>query len=109
MSDQLHAPAALALRNSPRYELYKRLGAPKSRAGRYEEEKNLTPIPTELSQPCSPLKVKSSACCLPYVGLLIGVFFDPEDRSDMANFQRCMPKIGIFITTAVEPQRLYTG
>jgi hypothetical protein len=35
MSGQLHAPAALARRKSPRYPLDRRLGGPQSRSGRH--------------------------------------------------------------------------
>jgi hypothetical protein len=40
-SGQLHAPAALTPGKSPRYPLDRRLGGPRSRSGRYGEEKNL--------------------------------------------------------------------
>jgi hypothetical protein len=33
--------------------------------------------------PCSPLKVKSSACYLLRNGFLLGVFLDPENGGDM--------------------------
>jgi hypothetical protein len=42
---QLHVSAALPKRKSPRYPLYRRLGGPQSRSGRYGEEKNSQPLP----------------------------------------------------------------
>jgi hypothetical protein len=38
MSGQLHAPAALPPGKSSRYPLYRRLGGPQRRSGRYGEE-----------------------------------------------------------------------
>jgi hypothetical protein len=42
---QLHAHAALPPGKDPRYPLYRRLGGPQSRSGRYEKEKNRLPLP----------------------------------------------------------------
>jgi hypothetical protein len=43
ISGQIHAPAALPRGKSPLYPLYRRLGGPQSRSGRYGEVKNLVP------------------------------------------------------------------
>jgi hypothetical protein len=45
VSDQLHAPAALPLRESPWYLLDKRLGVSQSRCGRSGEDKNSQSLP----------------------------------------------------------------
>jgi hypothetical protein len=45
MSDQPHAPAALAAGKSLRYPLDRRPGGPQSRSGRGGEEKNSQPLP----------------------------------------------------------------
>jgi hypothetical protein len=43
VNGQLHAPAALLWRKSPRFPLDKRLGGPQNRSGRRREEKILAP------------------------------------------------------------------
>jgi hypothetical protein len=51
VSGQLHAPAALPPRKSPRYPLYRKFRGTQSRSGRYGEVKIF--YPTELELPSS--------------------------------------------------------
>jgi hypothetical protein len=45
MSDQLHAPAAIPPGKESPVPLERRLGGPQRLCGRYEEDKNLLPLP----------------------------------------------------------------
>jgi hypothetical protein len=51
MSGQLHAPAALPRRKSPRYPFYRRFGGPQSRSGRYVDVKIVYPTGAQTPAP----------------------------------------------------------
>jgi hypothetical protein len=77
VSGQLHALGALLCGKSPRYPLYGKFCASKTRSGRYGEEKNLTPTEnrTPAIQPIAIPTEVSRLLCIIYITGLFSVIF----------------------------------
>jgi hypothetical protein len=81
VSGQLHAPATLPPRKSPRYPFYRRLGEPQSRSGRYGEVKIFYPTGTRTPTPVGRPARSQSLYRLSYSGSFL--FYCTQHMSEM--------------------------